>query len=68
MGKGVMLVDSAIETAREVKTLLESKGLTRQSKHPPQHRFLVSDEPEHFRLVAKRFLGQDLPNVERVLF
>jgi glutamate racemase len=68
MGRGVTLVDSAIETAREVKGLLEAKGLVRQSQHPPRHEFLVSDEPEHFRTVAKRFLGHDLPRVTRVLF
>ncbi len=66
MGRSVTLVDSATETAREVKQLLESKGLSRLSKKPPHHEFLVSDEPEHFRVVAKRFLGHDLPHVRRV--
>ncbi len=66
MGKGVMLVDSATETAREVKVLLEGLGLLRRARHPPKHEFLVSDEPEHFRTVAKRFLGHDLPHVRRV--
>ncbi len=65
MGRGVMLVDSATETAREVKALLESAGLARRAKHPPKHEFLVSDEPEHFRILAKRFLGHDLPKVKR---
>lgn len=68
MGKSVVLVDSAAETAREVKALLEHRGLSRISKRPPKHEFLVSDEPEHFRTVAKRFLGHDLPHVKRVLF
>ncbi|MBF0386868.1 MAG: glutamate racemase [Candidatus Omnitrophica bacterium] len=66
MGKGVTLVDSATETAREVKALLESRGLARQSRRPPRHEFLVSDEPEHFRTLAKRFLGHDLASVRRV--
>jgi glutamate racemase len=66
MGKNVTLVDSATETAREVKKLLEVEGLLRVSKHPPRHEFLVSDEPEHFRIVAKRFLGHDLPRVRRI--
>ena len=66
MGKGVTLVDSATETAREVKALLESKGLSRKSTRPPRHEFLVSDEPEHFRILAKRFLGHDLVSVRRV--
>ena len=66
MGPHVMLVDSAMETAREVKKLLEADGLLRVSRRPPRHEFLVSDEPEHFRTVAKRFLGHDLPHVRRV--
>jgi glutamate racemase len=67
MGRGVTLVDSAAETARAVHAVLEQSGLERLSKHPPQNRFLVSDEPEHFRTVAKRFLGHDLPQVKRVI-
>ncbi|MBF0619887.1 MAG: glutamate racemase, partial [Candidatus Omnitrophica bacterium] len=66
MGKHVTLVDSGTETAREVRNMLETKGLMRVAKHPPKHEFLVSDEPEHFRIVAKRFLGHDLPHVRRV--
>lgn len=66
MGKTVTLVDSAAETAREVRKLLEAQGLLRMSRRPPRHEFLVSDEPEHFRIVAKRFLGHDLPHVRRV--
>lgn len=66
MGKNVTLVDSATETAREVKALLESRGMARKSKRPARHEFLVSDEPEHFRLLAKRFLGHDLTHVRRV--
>jgi glutamate racemase len=68
MGKGVTLVDSAIETAREIKALLETKGLTRLEQCPPRHEFLVSDEPQHFRSLAKRFLGHDLTHVQRVRF
>ncbi|MBF0486264.1 MAG: glutamate racemase [Candidatus Omnitrophica bacterium] len=66
MGKNVTLVDSATETAREVKSLLERENLLRYSRHPAHHEFLVSDEPEHFRAMAKRFLGHDLPHVRRV--
>ena len=63
-----MLVDSATETAKDVKSMLDHKSLMRVNRHPPRHEFLVSDEPEHFRVVAKRFLGHDLPHVKRVLF
>ena len=68
MGRGVTLVDSAVEIAHEVRDLLEKQGLVRKNQHPPKNQFLVSDEPEHFRIVAKRFLGHDLPHVERVVF
>ncbi|NTV28566.1 MAG: glutamate racemase [Candidatus Omnitrophica bacterium] len=68
VGRNVALIDSGTETAREVKMLLEDRQLLRCSRRPPRHEFLVSDEPEHFRVVAKRFLGHDLPRVRRVLF
>lgn len=66
MGKQVVLVDSAMETARQLKELLIAKKLLRQQNRPLKNIFLVSDEPEHFRALAKRFLGHDLTQVRRV--
>ena len=66
IGPQVTLVDSATKTAAEVKGLLtwnESLSITRQR---PRHRFFVTDEPDHFMELGRRFLGQPIRSVERV--
>ena len=66
MGRGITLVDSAEETARDVHEILESTGLRRQGTEPPHHVFVVSDEPHRFRDVGRVFLGDGLHAVEQI--
>jgi glutamate racemase len=66
MGRRVALVDSAQEVALAVKCLLEKEDLIRVKKKPANYRFLVSDAPEHFKKLAKRFLGYNIGQVKRV--
>lgn len=68
MGKNVTLIDSAHVVAQEVKCILSRKGLLRTSLSKPKHQFLVSDEPKHFQLLAKRFLGKNIGSVKRLKF
>ncbi len=65
MGPRVTLIDSARETAAETRELLGRFGLLRQHG-TPRHRFFVTDEPERFRAVGRRFLGAPLARVKRV--
>ena len=65
MGSRVRLIDSAKETAAEVRSLLGRFGLLRP-EGAPRHRFFVTDEPERFREVGQRFLGAPIANVKRV--
>ena len=65
LGPKVTLVDSAREVAAEVKELLSQRELLRESGTPPRRTFLVSDEPKHFREMARRFLGNEVKNVRR---
>lgn len=65
MGDRVMLVDSAREVALEVKCLLQKTGCLKTLRRKARYRFLVSDEPEHFRKSAGRFLGHDIRDVRR---
>ena len=65
MGKSVKLVDSAQTVVGEVKQHLEDAGKARVSKTLPRYKFLVSDQPKHFRKLAKRFLGYNIKNVQR---
>lgn len=66
MGRKVKLVDSAQAVALEVKELLEDTGLARGEKHKARYEFLISDQPQHFRKLARRFLGYDIKNVKKV--
>jgi glutamate racemase len=65
MGANVQLVDSAREVALQVKELLTKARLLRTRPGPCRHMFIVSDEPEHFRRLGLRFLGEGVKNVRR---
>ncbi|MBP8130164.1 MAG: glutamate racemase [Candidatus Hydrogenedentes bacterium] len=68
MGDGVTLVDSARETALTVAAMLEACGLLRRDDRARTYDFLVSDAPDNFTRVGRRFLGQDIRRVEWVDF
>jgi glutamate racemase len=64
---GVRLIDSAAETAAETKRTLVERGLVApQSATPPAHRFVASDDADHFLRVGQRFLGSAIDRVEKV--
>ena len=64
MGPAVTLIDSAEETAGEVKRLLAAQGLLNDSGGPPQRRFFVTDSPERFVKVGGVFFGPGLERAE----
>jgi glutamate racemase len=66
MGRGVRLVDSAVQTAEEVRRLLAVRHLAVNGRETSQCQFYVSDEPQRVMRLAKRFLGRPVPWVERV--
>ena len=68
LGKDIALVDSARETAREVKELLQSSGLASSRKSVPfdGHQFFVTDLPDQFSVLGRRFLGRPLKRLRQV--
>ena len=66
MGPGTALIDSAEETAREVRRTLEAAGLLAPEGHVATHRFAVSDDEARFREVGARFIGERLAGAEIV--
>jgi glutamate racemase len=66
MGEKVKLIDSAEETAKEVKTFLASHGLLRRSRGTAFHRFFVSDVPDRFVQVGQRFLKSPIRNAKKI--
>jgi glutamate racemase len=66
MGPGVMLIDSAEETASTVARALREQELEAPTPGAPEHRFAVSDDPERFLAVGARFLGGRLGTADVV--
>ena len=66
LGSRVTLVDSAKQTAAEVRGVLMGTDALRHQLGHPRYRFFVTDEPAHFNRLGHRFLGQVLGSVERV--
>ena len=67
LGPKVALVDSAKQTAIEVRGVLMATDLLGERRNRPRYRFFVTDEPHHFTDLGHRFLGRIIGSVERVL-
>jgi glutamate racemase len=67
MGEGVGLVNSAKETAKDVKRVLATEGLSREDTDGPHHRVFVTDNGKRFRRVGEYFLGYRLDAVDEIL-
>jgi len=65
MGNGVRLIDSAIETAREIRDKLVSLSLLNSSSELVTHEFYVTDSPQKFLSVGERFLGRKIEHIEK---
>jgi glutamate racemase len=65
-GRGVTLVFSAEETAREVAETLARKGIENAVAREGSYRFLTTGEPELFRELGQRFLQLPISEVEHV--
>jgi glutamate racemase len=65
MGSGVRLVDSAEETAQEVQSLLK-KGTAAKKRGKGVHSFFVTDAPDRFIKVGRRFLGEKVESAVRI--
>jgi glutamate racemase len=66
MGRGVVLVSSAEETAFEVLSIISETGLGHRTAAKGSHRFLSSGDIGLFRELGSRLLGPELDDVERV--
>lgn len=62
----IRIVDTAIETANQVRQILAQKNLLCERTIAPQHKFFVSDLPQKFEEIAERFLGEPIANVARI--
>jgi glutamate racemase len=58
-------VDSAEETAKEVEVLLKKHGIVRKAGRGA-HGFFVTDAPDRFIKVGRRFLGEKVESAVRI--
>jgi glutamate racemase len=65
MGRGVPLVDSAEETANEVSAVLSQRSLERE-RGKSAASFFVTDVPDRFIKVGRRFLGEKVDSAVRI--
>ena len=66
LGPEVTLVDSAKQTAIEVRGVLMGTDALSAQSAKPRYRFFVTDEPTHFTRIGQQFLGHVIGSVERV--
>ncbi|MGH9114710.1 MAG: glutamate racemase, partial [Acidimicrobiales bacterium] len=64
MGREVVLVSSADETAFELRAMLQGDDLHRRSRRPASHRWISSGDVETFRALGRRLLGPEIDQVE----
>ncbi len=65
LGTAVRLIDSAEEIAHEVGALLRARSLAR-TNGKGNHSFFVTDAPERFIKVGRRFLGEKVESAVRI--
>ena len=66
MGDGVSLIDSAIETAGEIETILGNLSLLNRSGGNITREFYVTDSPDKFITVGERFLGEHIQHIKKI--
>ena len=66
LGEGVRLIDSAVETACEIRDTLKMLGLNSERKGNSLREFFVTDSPERFLKVSEKFLGQKIENIKKI--
>jgi glutamate racemase len=64
MGRDVVLVSSADETAFEVRAILSETGLGRRSEGKGEHRWISSGDAQTFRDLGRRLFGPEIDEVE----
>tara|TARA_B100000315_G_scaffold188911_1_gene178724 strand:+ start:54026 stop:54823 length:798 start_codon:yes stop_codon:yes gene_type:complete len=62
LNKNVKLVDSATSVANEIKRILEKNNLLAENADPTI-KYFVTDFPQKFEELGKRFIGKDLKEV-----
>jgi glutamate racemase len=63
---GVPLIDSAIETAKEVREILSANDMLCNGEKRSFKEFFVTDSPEMFADTGERFLDHEISNISKI--
>ncbi|HYA32231.1 MAG TPA: glutamate racemase [Thermodesulfovibrionales bacterium] len=73
MGEGIALIDSAVETVREIRKTLgeyemesKSSSVDPSTASEPLRMFYVTDAADRFIRVGERFLGEKISHLEKI--
>ncbi len=66
MGEDIVLIDSAIEKAKNVSKILRTSGLLKTEDTPAFRKYYVTDCPERFQKIGKRFMLDSLEDITRI--
>ncbi|MFN3551263.1 MAG: glutamate racemase [Endomicrobiia bacterium] len=65
VGNKVKIVDSAVETSKEVKEVLIKNNLL-NSKKTGKIKFYVTDDPQSFKIIGSMLLNKKIQNVKKI--
>lgn len=66
VGPSITLVDPAQGCAESLKALLHKENLENPDTRLPHYQFIVSDDPEKFRLLGQTFLNYPIEHIEKI--
>jgi glutamate racemase len=66
VGGKISLIDASESVAREAKNLLADRQLLKPDGNAGEHKFFVSDFPEKFRKLSRRFLSYPVDRVQKI--
>jgi glutamate racemase len=66
LDKNIILVDSATSTALEVKRILNKKSLLASKNGKKYLKFYVSDNPEKFKKIGRRFFSKNITTIKKI--
>jgi glutamate racemase len=66
IGDNITLIDSGIETAKQVRNVLTEMNLLNSSHHRANRKYFVSDLPHKFKEIGEMFLGEKIESLIKV--
>jgi glutamate racemase len=66
MGKGIHVISSGDETAREISAILQYNGILETNEDEPEHEYYTTGSRYIFSKIASQWLGVPIKNVKKI--